>query len=77
MKTRKDSVAIWEEPLARMGNFSIFVQGLSGEAVTIKGPDNKDVILRKTLQLNYLIRGDEAFPGQNEVNVQSEDWVMR
>jgi hypothetical protein len=73
----KDGVAIWVEPAARMGHFAVFVQGLSGEAATVKGPDKKDIILRKTLQLNYLIRGDEFFPGEDEVNKESEAWVMR
>src|SRR4051812_28510548 len=44
----KDGVAIWAEPTPRMGHFTIFVQGLSGEAATVKGPDQKDIILRKT-----------------------------
>ena len=34
-------------------------------------------ILRKTLQLNYFIRGDEVYPGEDEVNKDSEEWVMR
>src|SRR3954454_4666993 len=57
----RDGVAIWKEPSTKMGQFSIFVQGLSGEAVTLKDDDGKEVktpegkpiILRKTLQLNY------------------------
>ena len=73
----KDGVAIWPEPAARMGQFSIFVSGLSGETATVKGPDGKDVILRKTLQLNYLIRGDEIYPGEDEVNENPSEWVMR
>jgi hypothetical protein len=73
----KDGVAIWPEPMLRMGRFSIFVTGLSGENATVKGPDDKDVILRKTLQLNYLIRGDEVYPGEDEVNDDSQEWVMR
>jgi hypothetical protein len=73
----KDGVAIWVEPMAEMGNFSIFVGGLSGEATNVKGADDKDVILRKTLQLNYLIRGDEVYPGEDEVNEHASDWVMR
>ena len=63
--------------MSRMGRFSIFVTGLSGENATVKGPDDKDVILRKTLQLNYLIRGDEVYPGEDEVNDDSQEWVMR
>ena len=73
----KDGVAIWPEAALRMGRFSIFVTGLSGEAATVKGPDGKDVILRKTLQLNYLIRGDEVYPGEDEVNENPSEWVMR
>src|SRR3954471_24751461 len=52
----KESVAIWPEPDPRMGTFSIFAGGLSGESVILKdekGQDVKDkdgqpVILRKT-----------------------------
>lgn len=73
----RDGVAIWPEPMKEMGNFSIFVGGLSGEAVTIPGPDDKPVILRKTLQLNYLVRGDDVYPGEDEVNENPEQWVMR
>jgi len=87
-----DSVAIWPEPEPRMGKFSIFVTGLSGEAVTLKPTDGKLVkvtnadelkdkagliFLRKTLQLNFFIRGDEVYPGEDEVNKDSETWIMR
>jgi hypothetical protein len=73
----KDGVAIWPEPSAEMGSFSIFCSGLSGEIATVKGPDGKPTILRKTLQLNYLIRGDNVYPGEDEVNENPERWVMR
>jgi hypothetical protein len=73
----KDGVAIWPEAALRMGRFSVFVTGLSGETATVKGPEGKDVILRKTLQLNYLIRGDEVYPGEDEVNENPSEWVMR
>jgi hypothetical protein len=93
----RDGVAIWPEPMAEMGTFSIFVSGLSGETVTLKMVDGKPVkvkpenishelkgvkpedvvILRKTLQLNHVIYGDERFPGLDEVNVKPEQWVMR
>jgi hypothetical protein len=73
----RDGVAIWPEPALEMGTFSIFVSGLSGEHATVKGPGGKDVILRKTLQLNYLIRGDDVFPGEDEVNENPEQWIMR
>jgi len=81
----KDGVAIWEEPTPRMGNFAIYANNLSGEAVQLKDdkgevmkdPDGKPIILRKTLQLNYVIHGDEVYPGEDEVNENKEQWVMR
>ena len=88
----RDGVAIWPEPMPRMGHFSVFVSGLSGEAVTLKFTDGhyrhvddaaelknaKDlVVLRKTLQLNFFIRGDEVYPGEDEVNQAAETWIMR
>jgi hypothetical protein len=73
----KDGVAIWPEPDSEMGNFSIYISGLSGETATVKGPDKKDIILRKSLELNYLVRGDSQTAGQGEVVEQSHDWVMR
>ena len=96
----RDGVAIWEETQPRMEHFSVFVTGLSGEAVILKLVDgkltkvdqaadlydreNEDkllksglTILRKTLQLNYFIRGDEVYPGEDQVNKDSEEWIMR
>jgi hypothetical protein len=73
----KEGVAVWEEIPGRAGQFSIFVQGLSGESAKVKGPGGKDITLRKTLQLNYLIRGDEVYPGEDEVNENPSRWVMR
>ncbi len=81
----KDGVAIWPEPDPRMGAFSIYVGGLSGEFVILKDAKGKPlqdekgnpIILRKTLQLNYLIQGDEIYPGEDQVNKVAERWVMR
>jgi hypothetical protein len=73
----KDGVAIWPEPTPEMGQFSIYVSGLSGEIAQVKAPTTKPVILHKTLQLNYLIRGDEVYPGEDEVNENPSEWVMR
>jgi hypothetical protein len=73
----KDGVAIWPEPSPEMGHFSIFISGLSGEVATVKGPDGKDIFLRKTLQLNYIVRGDDIYPGEDVVNENPQEWVMR
>ena len=54
------------------------------EPAAIYDKDNEDklikeglTILRKTLQIKYFIRGDEVFPGEDEVNQDSEEWIMR
>jgi hypothetical protein len=73
----KDGVAIWPEPMAEMGSFSIFVAGLSGEESVLKNDKGETTHLRKTLQLNFLIRGDDVYPGEDEVNDDAEEWIMR
>lgn len=73
----KYGVAVWAEPMLEMGRFSIFVGGLSGEFVPLK-TDGKETILRKSLQLNFWIKGDDAYPGEDAVNAdKAETWVMR
>jgi hypothetical protein len=72
-----DGVAIWREPMLRMGAFNIFVSGMSGEFTTVPGPDGQPVILHKTLQLNFHINGDEVNPGQEPVVEDPSEWVMR
>jgi hypothetical protein len=37
----RESVAIWEEPMRKMGSFSVFVAGLSGESMTMKKVGDK------------------------------------
>jgi hypothetical protein len=81
----KDGVAIWEEPLQRMGAFTIYVGGLNSEftpAVDDKGAPIKDaegrpITLRKALELNFVVWGDEIRPEKDDVQVKPERWVMR
>jgi hypothetical protein len=87
----KDGVAIWPEPMQKMGTFKIFVGGLSGEFAEIKDPDGKPlvkkdpktgeetrVVVRKTLQLTYHARGDKVLPGPDDDHEDLvEQWVMR
>ena len=64
----KYGVAVWAEPMAEMGRFAILIGGLSGEYQKVKNAADEEVVLRKTLQLNYIIRGDEVYPGEDEIN---------
>lgn len=81
----KDGVAIWKEPTPRMGNFKIFVGNLSGEYVILtdddgkamKDPNGDPIIVRKTLELDYAVYGDEFYPQRHEVHELGQKWVMR
>lgn len=88
----KDGVAIWPETTPRMGHFSIFISGLSGETITLQYKDGRYqpvtdaellqhaknlVVLRKTLQLKFFVNGDEVYPGEDQVNKGAKRWIMR
>jgi hypothetical protein len=118
-----DTVAIWPEPLERMGSFSVFVSGLSGESlwydaknrrelrmgpsgtagkltwhkdgVAMKDPNDPEgkkfqqvdwteikpseigEMLRKTLQVDFQVPGDEFYAGRDPVIQKGKTWVMR
>jgi hypothetical protein len=81
----KDGVAIWEEPEAEMGAFTVFVSGLAGESAALTTEDGqpvtsaegKPLILFKTLQLDYVVSGDEVSPGVDPITKLSTNWIMR
>ena len=81
----KDGVAIWEETNARLGDFTIFVGGLSGENVQVTDSSGKvmtneagkPLLLFKTWQLDYRLAGDAIYPGNDLLTKRSEKWVMR
>lgn len=80
----KYGVAIWEEPSPEPGSFSIFVGGLSGENTTLPGSDGKPlmdkdgnpIVLRKTKQIDFTVRGDELYAGDPIIKT-GDSWVMR
>ncbi len=80
----KYGVAIWEEPEAELGTISVYVAGLSGETAVLKDSqdkpivdkDGKPLVLRKTLQITYTVRGDELYANDAVVKT-GESWVMR
>jgi len=85
----RDGVAIWREPSPKMGRFSIFATGLSGESVILKddkgnpiervNPEGRKepVVLWKTLQLDYLLPADEKNPGNDILELVEQQWIMR
>jgi hypothetical protein len=67
-------VAIWDSVSPDTNAFSIFVTGLSnGYSV-----DDKDIVRRKTLQLNFRRLGDRTSQDARDIRfVPPEEWVYR
>ena len=66
--------------LADSNRYSIFIAGLSnGWAVTDPiPPDTKEVVRRKTLQLNFKRLGDKYYMKSDEIRFQGPaQWIYR
>ena len=83
---RVTTVAIWKEPMAEMGTFDVFIGGLSGEIVRLKdasgnelqNADGEPILVRKTKQLRYKVRGDDIPSDRPDPIIPVLDtWVMR
>ena len=88
----RDSVAIFTDFDPKATSASIFIAGLSNETVTIEPPiaektvsgpingvqiEQKEVLLRKTLMLEYRVPGDELNLENRIMLYNKRDWVMR
>ena len=81
----RDSVAVFEDFDPKATRVKVFVMGLSNETVTVPSPVRVDketaepveVLLRKTLALEYRVAGDPRDPGNRAMLYQNRDWVMR
>ena len=82
---QKRGVAIWPAPLREMGDFEVYVEGLSGETAnptnpdgsTLTADDGRPITLRKTLQLDYTVYGDEVNPQADRIVQQGRQFLMR
>jgi hypothetical protein len=72
-------VAIWDDVNPDSNRFSIFVSGLSnGWSLAEIPPDNKQIIRRKTLQLNFKRVGDRYYQHTGDIRfVPPAEWVYR
>jgi hypothetical protein len=74
-----NGVAIWDDVNPDANRFSIFVSGLSnGWSLAEIPPDNKQIIRRKTLQLNFKRIGDRYYQHTGDIRfVPPAEWVYR
>jgi hypothetical protein len=80
----KDFAIIWPDFDAKAKNISLFLAGLSNETVVVEHPTAKDanglpekLYLRKTLELQYSIGGDESLRSSGTLAFKGKNWVMR
>lgn len=74
-----NGIAIWDDINPEANRFSIFVSGLSnGWSLAEVPPDNKQVVRRKTLQLNFERLGDRYSQNSEDIRFRGPaEWVYR
>ncbi|UCD76378.1 MAG: hypothetical protein JSV91_05520 [Phycisphaerales bacterium] len=74
----KEGLVVWPARNLTVNELSLFVGGISGETVRVANPlTGEQVILRKTLHRDYLIRGDALARGSKPVELVDENWILR
>ena len=74
----KDGLAVWPAESRTVNEISLFIGGLSGETARVRNPVSGDeVILRKTLQRNYLVRGHALARGSKPIELVDQEWILR
>jgi hypothetical protein len=80
----KDLAIIWPDFDPKAKNISLFIAGLSNETVVVEHPIAKDadgvpekLYLRKTLELQYSIGGDESLRSSGTLAFKGKNWIMR
>ncbi|MHC4425230.1 MAG: hypothetical protein ACYSYV_03935 [Planctomycetota bacterium] len=80
----KDLAIIWSDFDVQAKSIRLFITGLSNETAAVNHPVSTDetgkplkVFLRKTLELNYTLRGDAALRSNASLAYEGKRWIMR
>jgi hypothetical protein len=74
----REGLAIWPARRLDANELSLFVRGISGESTRVSNPvTGQQITLYKTLQRDYLIRGDAVSRGSSPIELVEERWIMR
>lgn len=74
----RDGLVVWPALRTDVNKMTLFMSGLSGETARVVNPRTGDqVILRKTLQRDYVVRGDAVARGSRPAEFAGQTWVMR
>ena len=74
----REGLVIWRAGNLRVNELSMFIAGISSDTARIEHPvTGQDLVLRKTVQRDYLVPGDLLPHGSKPVELVTEHWVMR
>ncbi len=74
----RDGLVVWPARNLDVNQISMFAAGLSGETARVYDPVTGEVVvLRKTLQRDYLVPGDVLPRGSAPIELVDQRWVMR
>ena len=80
----KDIAVVWPDFDTEAKSVKLFITGLSNETVAVDHPVSTDedgnplrVFLRKTLELTYSLRGDQALRSNASFAFKGKRWIMR
>jgi hypothetical protein len=74
----KEGLVVWPARRLDVNEMSLFIAGTSGETAVVVNPiTGERVLLRKTLQRDYLVPGDALPRGSKPIPLKEQHWVMR
>jgi hypothetical protein len=74
----KEGLVVWPARHLEVNEMSLFIAGASGETASVVNPvTGQEVLLRKTLQRDYLIPGEAFARGSKPLELRVQRWVMR
>jgi len=74
----KEGLVAWPLEDFSPTKIAIYAAGFSGETTTITPPGSTEkTLLRKTLSVNYVVKGELSKRGDQPLEVEEQRWVMR
>lgn len=74
----RDGIVVWPARNLDVNEMSLFIAGISGETARVTHPmTGESLVLRKTLQRDYLIPGNAAALSSDPVELVSQRWILR
>lgn len=74
----REGLVVWKAKSLEVTEMSVFIAGISGETARVRNPISGDIVLmRKTLQRDYLVPGDPLARGSDPAEVVGDRWILR